>query len=60
MYFTYREENRTFQEVGLWSNGGASVTGLAEPEQVQALFVTHGTLEALGVQPAVGALVLPG
>src|ERR1700719_2446697 len=38
MYFTYREENRTFQEFGLWSNGGASVTGLAEPEQVSALF----------------------
>ena len=54
MYFTYREENRTFREVGLWSNGGASVTGLAEPEQVQALFVTYGTLSALGVQPAVG------
>ena len=54
MYFTYREQSRTFQEFGLWSNGGASVTGLAEPEQVQALFVTYGTLQALGVQPAAG------
>src|SRR5512141_1178436 len=26
MYFTYREENHTFQEFGLWSSGGASVT----------------------------------
>jgi putative ABC transport system permease protein len=26
MYFTYREQNRTFQEFGLWSGGGASVT----------------------------------
>src|SRR6185295_18954929 len=26
MYFTYREENRTFQECGLWGSGGASVT----------------------------------
>src|SRR5512138_2103572 len=24
MYFTYREENKTFQEFGLWGNGGAS------------------------------------
>jgi predicted permease len=54
MYFTYREENQTFQDFGLWSNGGASVTGLAEPEQLRALFVTYGTLQAVGVQPAVG------
>ena len=54
MYFTYGEETRTFQEFGLWSNGGASVTGLGEPEQVRALFVTYGTLNALGVPPALG------
>jgi putative ABC transport system permease protein len=54
MYFTYREHNRTFQEIGLWSGGGASITGLAEPEQVQALFVTYGTLQVLNVQPALG------
>jgi predicted permease len=54
MYFTYREQNRTFQEMGLWSNGGASITGIGDPEQVQALFVTYGTLDALGVRPALG------
>jgi len=54
MYFTYREESRTFQQFGLWSNDGVTVTGVGEPEQVQALDVTHGTLDALGVQPAKG------
>jgi predicted permease len=54
MYFTYREETRAFQEFGLWSRGTASITGVAEPEQVQALLVTYGTLQALGVQPALG------
>ncbi len=54
MYFTYREQNRTFQDFGLWSNGGATVTGLGQPEQVQALNVTYGTLQALGVQPVAG------
>ena len=54
MYFTYREESRTFQDFGLWSNDGVTVTGVGEPEQVQALDVTYGTLDALGVQPAVG------
>jgi predicted permease len=30
------------------------VTGLAEPEQVRTVFVTYGTLQALGVQPTLG------
>src|SRR5215469_8340248 len=54
MYFTYREESRTFQDFGLWSNDGVTVTGLGDPEQVRALDVTYGTLQALGVQPAIG------
>src|SRR5579862_4680152 len=54
MYFTYRQENRTFQNFGLWSNGGASITGAGEPEEVQALMVTNGVLNALEVQPAAG------
>jgi putative ABC transport system permease protein len=54
MYFTYRDENRTFQNIGLWSSGGQSVTGLGEPEQVRTLWVTYGTLQALGVQPMLG------
>jgi predicted permease len=54
MYFTYREENRTFQDFGLWSDDGVTVTGAGEPEQVRALDVTYGTLQALGVQPALG------
>jgi predicted permease len=54
MYFTYREENRIFQQFGVWSSGGASVTGTAEPELPRALFVTHGVLDAVGVQPLLG------
>jgi putative ABC transport system permease protein len=54
MYFTYREQGRTFQDFGLWTNDGATVTGAGEPEQVQSLDVTYGTLNALGVQPAMG------
>jgi putative ABC transport system permease protein len=54
MYFTYREENRTFEQFGLWSSGGASVTGTAEPELPRALFVTYGVLDAVGVTPLLG------
>ncbi|HWY49537.1 MAG TPA: ABC transporter permease [Bryobacteraceae bacterium] len=54
MYFTYREENSTFQDFGLWSNDGVTVTGAGDPEQVRALDITYGTLQSLGVQPAAG------
>ncbi|MGH9647899.1 MAG: ADOP family duplicated permease, partial [Bryobacteraceae bacterium] len=54
MYFTYREQNRTFEKFGVWSTGGASVTGVGDPEQIHAVFVTYGVLDALGVQPAIG------
>jgi len=54
LYFTYREENRTFEHFGLWSSGGASVTGIAEPEMPRALFVTQGVLDAVGIKPALG------
>jgi predicted permease len=54
MYFTYAEQNRTFQALGVWIRGTASVTGLAEPEQVRVVFVSDGTLQALNVQPALG------
>jgi len=56
LYFTYREEGRMFQDVGLWNTGTVSVTGLAEPEEVPTLFVTDGVLPMLGVQPALGRL----
>src|SRR5580658_6757546 len=50
----YREENRVFQDIGLWSSDSDSVTGLAEPEQVRTLNVTDATLPLLGVQPILG------
>jgi len=53
-YFTYREEGRVFQDIGLLSSGAVSVTGTAEPERADALWVTDGTLPILGVRPALG------
>jgi len=59
MYFTYREQNRTFQQFGVWNIGGASVTGGAEPEVLRALFVTYGVLDALDEQPLLGRWFSP-
>jgi predicted permease len=54
LYFTYRDENRTFTDIGVWSGGSVSVTGLAEPERVRCLYFTDGILPVLGVQPFMG------
>jgi putative ABC transport system permease protein len=53
-YFIYREQSRTFQDVGVYQGDSVSVTGVAEPEQVSALDVTDGTLPILGIPPMLG------
>lgn len=52
-YLTYRDEG-VFQDIGMWDNSAASVTGRGEPERVDALLVTDGTLPVVGVQPVMG------
>lgn len=54
MSFTYREENTTFEHVGVWRSGDASVTASAEPELLRTLIATYGVLDAVGVKPLVG------
>ncbi len=53
-YFIYRDQNHTFQDIGLYTGDSVNVTGVAEPEQVQALLVTDGVLPILGVPPMLG------
>jgi predicted permease len=53
-YFTFREEGRTFEDIGIWQGDSVSVTGIAEPERVDAVDVTDGLLPVLGVQAALG------
>jgi putative ABC transport system permease protein len=54
MYFTYAEQNHTFQSLGVWTTDTANVTGLTEPEQVRTADVSDGVLQALGTPPEVG------
>lgn len=54
LHFTYLEETRTFETVGMWDNGQVSVTGLDEPEQVDAMFVTYQIFPMMGIQPFIG------
>jgi len=53
-YFTFRDESRTFQDIGIWHNDSVNITGTGEPEQVDALDVTEGVLPILGAQPVRG------
>src|SRR5437016_2851835 len=59
-YFTFREQSRTFQDIGLYYTGfgaslySANVTGLGRPEHVPALGVTDEVLPILGVTPLLG------
>jgi predicted permease len=53
-YFIFREQNQSFIDVGVYQYDSVSITGVAEPEQVQALRVTDGTLPLLGVTPTLG------
>ncbi|HVH72274.1 MAG TPA: ABC transporter permease, partial [Candidatus Dormibacteraeota bacterium] len=54
MYFTYAENNRAFQSLGVWTMDISNVTGVAEPEQVRAAVVSDGVLQSLGVAPQLG------
>jgi len=59
-YFTFREQSRTFEDIGLYFTGfgaavnSVNVTGLGRPENVRALGVTDGVLPILGVTPLLG------
>jgi predicted permease len=53
-YFVYREQNQSFQDIGVYQYDSVSVTGLAEPEQVDDLLVTDGVLPLLNASPMLG------
>ncbi|MGB7846938.1 MAG: FtsX-like permease family protein [Candidatus Acidiferrum sp.] len=56
LYFTYADQSRSFQSVGLWRENSNSLTGLAEPEHVRSLELTSEVLPIVGVQPLLGRL----
>src|SRR6202790_1115729 len=57
MYFTFREHNRTFQSMGIWTTNTANVTGLAQPEEVHIGAVSDGVLQTLGVGAVAGRVL---
>ncbi len=55
-YFTYRDNQRAFEDLGVWESNQVSITGRGDPERVEALSVTDGTLPLLRVRPLLGRL----
>ncbi len=53
-YMVYRDDARSFERLALWNDTAVSVTGLDEPERVDALQLTHELLSVLRVVPALG------
>ena len=53
-YFIFREQSRTFQDLGLYMGSTVNITGLGEPEHASGLLVTDGLLPVLGVTPLLG------
>ena len=53
-YFMIRDSGQSFQDIGLWQGGSVTITGRGEPEQIETLYVTDGTLPVLGIRPAQG------
>jgi len=49
MYFTFARHNRSFQSLGIWGPGTASITGIARPEQINTAMISSGILETLDV-----------
>ena len=53
-YFIYRDQNQTFQEIGMSASDSASVTGVGEPEQVRVQRMTNDVIPMLGIPPLLG------
>src|SRR3990172_1133580 len=59
LHFTYRDSGQVFEQIGMWDNDQVSVTGLAEPERVESMMVTDGTLLLLLVKAKMGRIFTP-
>jgi predicted permease len=54
MYLTFAAHNRVFQSMGAWLPGTASITGFAQPEQLNTAQISGGVLETLHVPAFTG------
>jgi putative ABC transport system permease protein len=59
-HFTYEDENRVFEDLGMYGTGSSTIIDdRGEPEAVPDLGMTSGVLRALRIQPVLGRLLTP-
>ncbi len=54
MYLTFSAHNKSFQSMGVWFPGTASITGIAQPEQVKTALISDGVLQTFNVPAVAG------
>ena len=58
-YFDLRNQNQVFEGVGAFGDASMNLTGVGEPEQLDARLVTANVFALLGVKPALGRTFAP-
>lgn len=58
-HFTYEDENRVFEDIGMYGTSLATIAGQSGPEAVRTLVVTNGVFRALRLRPVVGRIFTP-
>ncbi|HSL20581.1 MAG TPA: ABC transporter permease [Vicinamibacterales bacterium] len=59
-FWDARDMVRSFEELGAIDFGSANLTGVGDPQQLEAVRVNAGFFKVLGVPPAAGRLLRPG
>ncbi|HEU5219415.1 MAG TPA: ABC transporter permease, partial [Gemmatimonadales bacterium] len=58
-YLNWRDENRTFAGLGIWTWEELAFSGGGEPERVEAASVSASVIPSLGTRPILGRTFLP-
>ena len=58
-YFDWKRDNHVFEQMAILNYHGLTLTGVAQPQQVDACAVSAGFFETLGVAPIVGRVFSP-
>jgi putative ABC transport system permease protein len=58
-YLSWRDENRTFSELGIWTWTNNTLSGKGEAERVEGAGVTANLFPLLGVRPIIGRTFTP-
>ena len=59
-FAAYRDQNRSYESIALYNNGGVNLTGDGEPERLPVTNVTADFFKVLGVNPLLGRTFVAG